>query len=246
MNSEPAEQTNVSARQAYWQELMIVDSMSADFSTSSRQSDGNFMGQMEAMAEHVKLLEAFLSQAEGNLNACRIAVNLIQSGAIAEYGADARPARYQSSLVTDGLASKNAMRQEEQAHKKYRRRNYGSVNVDVVQLFRKYISEVGIGPIILFMKMLEQCGSIVESAELLAALDTNSKNVIKIYISKLRSVLRKKNVIVDIVCVNGGYGLHADSIVNIIKGLNFTEEEVQLTMQILPKGRKKGNVVKLT
>lgn len=188
-------------------------------------------------SEAFNVLQALLSQAETIISTCRIVAEGRQGKrAFSEvWDRNNKPAYATAYDEQPGYGSdeKNSNRK---IRKTYKRCEYEKMDVDVLQMFRSRIPDLGIGPIMILTKILGNCGSIVSGPDIRAAIGTESSSSVKVYISRIRKAFRDCGITVEISQLNSGYGLPSGSLPAILAGFKFSEAEVLFLTNVFSKG----------
>lgn len=188
-------------------------------------------------SEAFNVIQSLLSQAETIISTCRIVAEGRQGkrtfNEIWDRGGKSLQAAEYDEQPSYALNDKTAA---PKSRKVYKRCDYEQMDVDVLQLFRTRIPDLGIGPIMILTKILSNCGSIVSGPAIRAAIGTESSSSVKVYVSRIRKAFRKNGITVEISQLNSGYGLPSDSLQTVLKGFNFSESEVQFLSNAFSKG----------
>lgn len=120
----------------------------------------------------------------------------------------------------------------------YRRHEYGSVDADLLQMYRLRVPELGIGPLMALNALLFNCGRVVASSEIRRTIGPESRDIVKVNFSRIRQVFRERNIDVGISSAVGGYGLPRGSARKILFGLNFSQKEMDFASEIFEQSAR--------
>lgn len=189
------------------------------------------------LSDAFNVLQALLSQAENIIATCRIVAEGRQGK---RYLNDNGETPSEMGLVAKHV-QQSAHEQRTQISKpkirvSYKRHQYEQVDVDVLQLFRSRTPNLGIGPIMITIKLLSNCGHIVSGPAIMAAIGTQSYSSIKVYVSRIRKAFRQNGIKTEISQLSNGYGLPSDCLQDILAGFQFSESEVSFLSNVFSKG----------
>lgn len=186
-------------------------------------------------------LHSLISQAETLLRTCRTLVTQVRDPAS---GSDGNWAQRLGELQDQQDAMANwadraAGTREKFDGRAYRRYDHMDVDVDLLQIFKSCLPDLGIAPLVVLTTLLANQGRIVANADIRKALGTESLTIVKVYVSRLRHLFRSHGVDVEISVLKGGYGLPRDCAVQVLSGLGFDEGQVKtiLSSSLIERAR---------
>jgi hypothetical protein len=184
-------------------------------------------------SDHWKSLQTLLAEAEAIVNSCRAIATRVQEQAEAAALDGDKDSLFAGSQVT-GLNAGKAIEPTAvtKPRRKYRRHQYGSIDVGLLQLYRLRVSQLGIGPLMVLNALLKNCGRLVNAFEITQAVGPESRLLVKAHVSRIRQVFRENNIDVSILTAAGGYGLPRGVERKILSGLKFSPEEIEYSMKI--------------
>lgn len=196
--------------------------------------------------DEVNASQSMIAQAEALLSACRLMVGqardfLHQGDAFIRQG-DASSAegcmREAASLlikiagqrVNDAAPVTGTKRGRKRTYTRY---HYRDVGVDLLQTFKSRLPGLGIGPLVVLITLLENHGRMVPAYKMRAAIDTDSRAIIKVYVSRLRNLFRSHGIDVEISVLHGGYGVPRDCTQRVMAGLGFNDGQIATALRLL-------------
>ncbi len=186
-------------------------------------------------------LHSLISQAETLLRTCRTLVTQVREPAGA---ADSNWAQRISELQDqqDAMAQwtdRAGVRGDKADGRGFRRYDHMDVDVDLLQIFKSCLPDLGIAPLVVLTTLLANQGRIVANADIRKALGTESLTIVKVYVSRLRHLFRSHGVDVEISVLKGGYGLPRDCAVQVLSGLGFDDSQVKtiLSSSLIERAR---------
>lgn len=189
--------------------------------------------------DKVGALQSMIAQAEVLLSACRLLVgqarDMPDQGDVSSAEDRINQARSLAGRLagqhTDEAASST---DSKRARKRpYARHNYLNVDVDLLQIFKSRLSDLGIGPLVVMITLLENHGRMVPSHQMRAAIGTDSRAIIKVYVSRLRNLFRSHGIDVEISVLHGGYGVPRDCTQRVMAGLGFDDRQISTAIRFL-------------
>lgn len=184
-------------------------------------------------------LQSMIAQAEALLSACRLLVaqardvpDQVNASSASDRIRDAR--MIQDKIVGQRAGDATPLTEAKKARKRpYTRYNYLNVDVDLLQIFKSRLPDLGIGPLVVLITLLENHGRMVPSHQMRAAIGTDSRSIIKVYVSRLRNLFRSRDIDVEISVLHGGYGVPRDCTRRIMVDLGFEDTQISTALRFL-------------
>jgi hypothetical protein len=190
-------------------------------------------------SDHWHSLQTLLAQAEIIVNSCRAIAAQIRERADPAAASQAKSATSMASeVIALHVGEKTEPTGTIKSRRRYRRHEYGSVDVDLLQMYRLRVPELGIGPLMVLNALLFNCGRVVESSEIRRTIGPESRDIVKVHVSRIRQVFRKRIIDVGISSAVGGYGLPRGSARKILFGLNFSQKEMDFASEIFEQSAR--------
>jgi hypothetical protein len=196
--------------------------------------------------DKIGALQSMIAQAEALLSACRLLVGQARDtpnhGDASLPEDRAREARSLAGRIAVQHAGDAATLTDGKKPRKrpYTRYNYLSVDVDLLQIFKSRLPDLGIGPLVVMITLLENHGRMVPAHQMRAAIGTDSRDIIKVYVSRLRNLLKSNGIDVEISVLHGGYGVPRDCAQRIMAGLGFDDVQIATATRFLHGANKES------
>jgi hypothetical protein len=81
-------------------------------------------------------------------------------------------------------------------------------------------------PLVVLTTLLANHGRIVSNDDFRKALGTESPQIVKVYVCRLRNLFKAHGVDVEISVLKGGYGVPRDCATSVLTGLGFDEAQL--------------------
>ncbi|MEN9933140.1 MAG: hypothetical protein RIS17_1713 [Pseudomonadota bacterium] len=187
-------------------------------------------------------LHSLISQAETLLRTCRTLVTQVRdpsTGSDGNWAQRISELQDQQDAVADWAERAAGARADKSDGRTYRRYDHMDVDVDLLQIFKSCLPDLGIAPLVVLTTLLANQGRIVSNAAIRKALGTESLTIVKVYVTRLRHLFRSHGVDVEISVLKGGYGLPRDCAVQVLSGLGFDDTQIKtiLSSSLIERAR---------
>ena len=127
---------------------------------------------------------------------------------------------------TDWRARSPSNKSDKSDKRTWRRYDHMDFDVDLLQIFKSRLPDLSMAPLVVLTTLLANHGRIVSNDDFRKALGTESPQIVKVYVCRLRNLFRAHGVDVEISVLKGGYGVPRDCATSVLTGLGFDEAQL--------------------
>jgi hypothetical protein len=176
-------------------------------------------------------LQSMIMQAETLLRTCRALVaQARETPANSEFLWPSQGMREEQEQRdesgTDWRGHSSSGKSEKSDKRTWRRYDHLDFDVDLLQIFKSRLPGLSMAPLLVLTTLLANHGRIVSNDDFRKALGTESPQIVKVYVCRLRHLFRAHGVDVEISVLKGGYGVPRDCAALVLTGLGFDEAQV--------------------
>nr|WP_315474943.1 helix-turn-helix domain-containing protein [uncultured Sandarakinorhabdus sp.] len=187
--------------------------------------------EMIDFADPAGALQSMILQAETLLRTCRALVaqgrETQANGELLWPTQGMRDAQEQQDETgTDWRARSPSGKSDKSDKRTWRRYDHMDFDVDLLQIFKSRLPDLSMAPLVVLTTLLANHGRIVSNDDFRKALGTESPQIVKVYVCRLRNLFRAHGVDVEISVLKGGYGVPRDCATSVLTGLGFDEAQL--------------------